>query len=65
MSLENEVPGYTIEKAGFTFAQLGVDSFAMIELRVAIGVDFESSLSRASDGVLMAFLVTRKVVARG
>jgi len=29
------------------------------------GIDLESSLSRASDGALMAYLVTRKVVARG
>jgi probable biosynthetic protein (TIGR04098 family) len=31
----------------------------------ASGVDIESSISRASDGAVMAYLVTRKVVARG
>jgi probable biosynthetic protein (TIGR04098 family) len=28
------------------------------------GVEIESSISRASDGILMAYLVTRKVLAR-
>jgi acyl carrier protein/GNAT superfamily N-acetyltransferase len=34
--LETEIPGFTPAKAGLTFAQLGVDSFGMLELRVAI-----------------------------
>ena len=35
--LEKEIPGFTSAKVGLTFAQLGVDSFGMLELRVAIG----------------------------
>ena len=34
--LEKQLPGFTTAKSGLTFAQLGVDSFAMLELRVAI-----------------------------
>jgi probable biosynthetic protein (TIGR04098 family) len=34
--LEEKIPGFTTSKAGLTFAQLGVDSFGMLELRAAI-----------------------------
>ena len=34
--LQKELPGFTLAKAGLTFAQLGLDSFAMLELRVGI-----------------------------
>ena len=34
--LEKEIPGFTMARAGESFAELGVDSFAMLELRIAI-----------------------------
>src|SRR4029077_14032338 len=34
--LEREVPGFSVDRAELTFGQLGVDSFAMLELRAAI-----------------------------
>jgi probable biosynthetic protein (TIGR04098 family) len=34
--LEREVPGFSMDRAELTFGQLGVDSFAMLELRAAI-----------------------------
>jgi probable biosynthetic protein (TIGR04098 family) len=34
--LEKEIPGFSMARAGESFATLGVDSFGMLELRVAI-----------------------------
>jgi probable biosynthetic protein (TIGR04098 family) len=34
--LEKEIPGFTMARAGESFATLGLDSFAMLELRIAI-----------------------------
>src|SRR5258705_2431736 len=34
--VEREVPGFSMDRAELTFGQLGVDSFAMLELRAAV-----------------------------